>query len=55
MKTILSVLLVVLLVSLFNPSIALASNASPLGGRPVSFELHPFMDHTGEHMHTISA
>jgi hypothetical protein len=52
MKTLLSVLLVALLVSLFVPSSAFASQATPLGGCPISFDLHPFMDHTGEQMHT---
>ena len=52
MKVALLSLLVALLVSLFIPSTALASEASQIGGCPVYFELHPFMDHTGEHMHT---
>jgi hypothetical protein len=52
MRTLLSVLLVALLVSLFVPSIAFASEGVPLGSCPVGFDLHPFMDHTGDPMHT---
>jgi hypothetical protein len=52
MRTLLSVLLITLLVTLFVPAPALASPIEVLGSCPVDFELHHFMDHTGEHMHT---
>jgi hypothetical protein len=51
MKIFLSVILIALLVSLFVPSIAFASEGTPIGGCPVGFDLHPFMEHDGEHMH----
>ena len=51
MRTLLSVLLIALLVTLFIPTPALAMEGEPAGGCPVGFELHHFMDHTGEHMH----
>ena len=51
MKTLLSVLLITLLVSLFLAVPAFASHGDPVGSCPSSFELHHFMDHPGEHMH----
>ena len=51
MRTLLSVLLITLLVTLFVPASAFASPIEVLGSCPVGFELHDFMEHTGEHMH----
>jgi hypothetical protein len=51
MKTLLSVFLIAVLVTLFVPAPALASPVEVLGSCPVGFELHHFMEHDGEHMH----
>ena len=51
MKIQFSILLVVLLASFWPVGLALADHGDPVGGCPSGFELHHFMDHTGEHMH----
>ena len=51
MKKLFSVLLITLLVSLFLASTAFASHGDPVGSCPPKFELHHFMDHSGDHMH----
>jgi hypothetical protein len=51
MKKLFSILLITLLVSLFLASTAFASHGDPLGSCPPNFELHHFMDHSGDHMH----
>lgn len=51
MKILLSGLLVVLLVSVFLAAPASASPGDPLGSCPQPFDLNPFMEHSGEHMH----
>jgi hypothetical protein len=50
MKKLLTILLVLLLVSLFWATTAFASPGDPLGAaRRIS--IHPFMDHSGDPMH----
>lgn len=51
MKKLFSILLVTLLVSLFLATTAFASHGDPAGSCPPNFELHHFMDHSGDHMH----
>ena len=51
MKNIYFVLLITLLVSLSLGTTAFASQGDPVGGCPPSFELHLFMDHSGDPMH----
>lgn len=51
MKKLVSILLVTLLVSLFLVTTVFASHGEPVGSCPPTFELHHFMDHSGEHMH----
>lgn len=51
MKKLFSILLVTLLVSLFLVTTAFASHGDPVGSCPLNFELHHFMDHSGDHMH----
>lgn len=51
MKKLFSILLVTLLVSLFLVTTAFASHGDPVGSCPPNFELHHFMDHSGDHMH----
>jgi hypothetical protein len=51
MKKMFYIFLVTLLVSLFITNIAFASHGAPVGGCLPKFELHDFMDHSGEHMH----
>ena len=51
MKKLFSIFLVTLLVSLFLVSTALASHGDPVGRCLPNFELHHFMDHSGEQMH----
>ena len=52
MKTLLSVFLIAVLVTLFVPVAAFAMEESePAGSCPAVFELHHFMEHDGEHMH----
>lgn len=51
MKKLFSILLVTLLVSLFLATTAFASHGDPAGSCPPNFELHHFMDHSGDHIH----
>lgn len=51
MKKLFSILLVTLLVSLFLVTSAFASHGDPMGSCPPNFELHHFMDHSGDHIH----
>ena len=51
MKKLFSVLLVMFLLSQPFTTIAFASEGQPAGGCPPVFEIHPFMNHSGEHMH----
>lgn len=44
-------LMIAVLVSVFFATPALASPGDSPGGCPPGFELHAFMDHSGEHMH----
>lgn len=46
-----SVLLVVLLLSVFLATSASASPGDPAGSCPSSFDLHPYMEQSGDHMH----
>lgn len=43
--------MVALLISMWVASPALAEHGDPVGSCPPVFELHHFMDHSGEHMH----
>ena len=51
MKKTIYILLINLILSLTLVNTALASPGEPAGGCPPVFELHHFMDHTGDHMH----
>lgn len=51
MKKLLSILLVMLVMSFIFINTALASNGGLVGSCPPNFELHHFMDHSGDHMH----
>lgn len=51
MRKLFSILLVTLLMSLFLVPAAFASHGDPVGSCPPNFELHHFMDHSGDHMH----
>ncbi len=51
MKKLSQVLLVTILLSILFTSAAFASNGNPAGSCPPAFELHEYMDHSGEHMH----
>lgn len=51
MKKLLSILLVMLVMSFIFINTALASNGGLVGSCPPNFELHHFMDHSGEQMH----
>ena len=52
MKKILSLMIVVLLMSFLLTSTAIASEGSPVGSCPPLFELHHYMDHSGDPLHT---
>lgn len=51
MKKLFTILLVILLVSLFWATTAFASQGDLLGSCPPNFERHLFMDHSGDPMH----
>ncbi|OGN93219.1 MAG: hypothetical protein A2Z71_01980 [Chloroflexi bacterium RBG_13_50_21] len=51
MKKMVSILMIVLLVSILFTSTAFASENPPTGSCAKGFELHPFMEHNGEHTH----
>lgn len=51
MKKSAHIFLIVLILSLTLVNTAFASHGEPAGGCPPRFELHHFMDHSGEHMH----
>jgi hypothetical protein len=51
MKTIFSVLLITLLITVLLPAQAFASPTDPAGSCPPAFELHMFMDHSGDPLH----
>jgi hypothetical protein len=51
MKKLFSVLLVTFLLSQLFIFTAFASEGQPMGLCAPAFEIHPLMDHTGEHMH----
>ncbi len=51
MKKTVHIFLIVLILSLALVNTALASPGEPAGGCPPGFELHEFMNHTGDHMH----
>lgn len=51
MKKTIHILLIVLIIALALTNTALASPGDTAGGCPPGFELHPFMDHDGDHMH----
>jgi len=51
MKKLFSILLIILMVSLFLANVAFASQGNPVGSCPPKFELHRFMDHSGDPMH----
>jgi hypothetical protein len=51
MKKLFQVLLVTILLSILFTSAAFASNGNPARSCPLDFELHEYMDHSGEHMH----
>ncbi|HJS29652.1 MAG TPA: hypothetical protein VJ768_08525 [Anaerolineales bacterium] len=51
MKKLFPVIMIMLLLSLFFASPAFADQGEPVGSCPPSFELHPFMDHSGDPMH----
>ena len=50
-KKLFSALMVVLLLSQVFSITAFASDGQPAGRCAPPFELHPFMDHSGDHMH----
>jgi len=52
MKKLVSVLLVVLLLSIVFTFTASASEGQPIGRCAPAFEIHPYMAHTGDDMHT---
>lgn len=53
MKKFFSVLLILFVFSQSFTTPAFASEGQPpVGGCPPVFEIHPFMHHSGEHMHT---
>ena len=51
MKKITSIALVMLLATLFLTTTAFASEGAPMGSCPRGYDIHHFMDHSGEHMH----
>ena len=51
MKKVIRVLLVIVLLSIVFTSTAFASNGNPAGSCPPSFELHHYMEHSGDHTH----
>lgn len=51
MKKLLSIMLAALVASLFLTPTAFASHGDPVGSCPPKFELHHFMDHSGDHTH----
>lgn len=51
MKKLFSILIVVFLMSQLFASTAFASEGQPAGSCQPPFELHPFMDHSGDPMH----
>lgn len=51
MKKSVHIFLIVLILSLTLVNTALAGPGEVAGGCPPGFELHHFMDHSGDHMH----
>lgn len=51
MKRTISILMITVLMSLFFFTTAFASHGNPVGSCPPNFELHHYMDHSGEHTH----
>ena len=49
---IISVLFIVLLLTQLFTISAFAAEGIPVGGCAPYFDIHPFMEHDGEHMHT---
>ena len=51
MKKLFSVVLVVIILSQLFSFTAFASEGQPAGSCPPAFEIHPYMDHSGDPMH----
>lgn len=51
MKKLLTLVFVILLLTQVISATAYASENQPVGRCAPAFEIHPFMDHTGDHMH----
>ena len=51
MKKTVNILLIILILSLTLVNSAFASPGESAGGCPPVFELHTYLDHTGDHMH----
>lgn len=51
MKKIFSLIIAVLLITFALTNTVMASEGSPAGSCPSDFDIHMFMDHSGEHMH----
>jgi hypothetical protein len=51
MKKVVYTFLIVMILSLSLVNVAFAEHGEPAGSCPAPFELHHFMEHSGEHMH----